>query len=240
WWTVLRWGFSPDSRYLASAGGGFNVPGEVKLWDVITGKEVRDYSGHSREVMCVAFSPDGRYLASASGNLIKPITDPSSGPGEIKLWEVITGENLLTLRGHQREIASLAFSPDGRHLATAGWDRIIKVWNLTRVLPMCRALQAAVGGLSPGPFFANLLGPTLFYPGKDRLLSSQPVLDLVGHSEGITGLAFCPDGQRLASASADRTVKIWDIQNGKELRTLHGHAQWVNRVAFSPDGTRLV
>jgi WD40 repeat protein len=62
---------------------------------------------------------------------------------------------------------------------------------------------------------------------------------LKGHSDRVTGVAFCPDGSRLASASWDGTVKVWDVQSGQEVLTLRGHRGWVSGVAFSPDGRRL-
>ena len=64
-------------------------------------------------------------------------------------------------------------------------------------------------------------------------------LTLVGHAGSVESVAFSPDGQRLASASGDQTVKIWDSATGKELFALKGHAGWVKSVAFSPDGQRL-
>ena len=64
-------------------------------------------------------------------------------------------------------------------------------------------------------------------------------ITLKGHTDQITSVTFSPDGKRLASASLDRTLKVWDAENGKEIRALNGHTNRVESVPFSPDGTRL-
>ncbi len=104
--------FSPDGRLLASASYG-----EIKLWEVATGREVLTLRGHTDWVRSVAFSPDGRLLASGSYK-------------EIKLWEVATGREVRTLTGHTDDVNSVAFSPDGRLLASGSgyYDRTIKLW----------------------------------------------------------------------------------------------------------------
>src|SRR5262249_1488256 len=94
--------FSRDGKWLATAAGHLDRFGEVKLWDLATGKEERSFNGHKDLVLSVAFAPDGQTLASGGWDRT------------VKLWNVATGKELATLRGHTRQVWSVAFSPDGR------------------------------------------------------------------------------------------------------------------------------
>jgi WD40 repeat protein len=102
--------FNTDGKVLASA----SQDGNVKLWDIRTGKQIRTLNGHSTGVYALAFSPDGQTLATADT--------------EIKLWNFATGQLLDTLEGHWLNVNSLAFSPDGQLLASAGSDSLIIIW----------------------------------------------------------------------------------------------------------------
>jgi WD40 repeat protein len=120
---VERLVFLPDGR-LASAGGqwashgrpGF---GEVKIWDLATGRVLHDLRGHTVVVPALASSPDGRRLATGSEDRT------------IKLWDTATGEELFTLRGHTAGVRCVAFSPDGQRIASGSWDRTVRVWDTT-------------------------------------------------------------------------------------------------------------
>jgi tRNA A-37 threonylcarbamoyl transferase component Bud32 len=119
--TVYQVAFSPDGRFLASAGGKKYGPGEVNIRDARTGRVVRTWRD-ADPVWCVAYSPDGRRLATATQS-------PFSKPIAIKVWDVETGREVLTLRGHTASVNLVTFSPDGRHLASASDDRTARVWD---------------------------------------------------------------------------------------------------------------
>ena len=117
------------------------------------------------------------------------------------------------------------------------------VWRLAQPAPTNRALQ-------PPPARQRLA--TASYDGRAKVWSlekaprtdggrlvAREMLTLAGHADWIRAVAFSPDGSKLATASDDRTAKVWDAATGEELSTLTGHDDFVGSVAFSPDGTRL-
>ena len=211
--------FSPDGKVLAIGAGNHEAP-EVRLWDVATGKNTltlksqawpRDPSesvNGPRVFRSVAFSPDGTILAAGGGY----------GPhGETRLWDATTGRNWGELPGSSWEINSVAFSPDGKLLASAG-----------NTLTLCV--------LATGAKPAALLHKTDSRLGK---------LKVVYNNEKDFGffacVAFSPDGKTLATAGwDDLTIMRWDAASGKRLATLRGHVGYVAYVAFLPDGSTLL
>src|SRR5262249_10885594 len=161
----------------------------------------------------------------------------------VKVWDAATGEEVLTLKGHTAGVASVAFSPDGRRLASASGDRTVRVWD-TATGQALLTLRGHTGGVRGVAFSPD--GTRLASVGGPALKEAKPVLAMVwdlatakatelkGHAETVHGVAFSPDGKRLASGSSDRTVKVWDAATGEELITLRGHTGPVASVAFSP------
>jgi WD40 repeat protein len=179
----------------------------------------------------VAFSPDGTRLASASYD------------ETVKVWDVASGQELRTLRGHTGSVRSVAFSPDGARLASASSDNTVKVWDAGCGQEVGRGRDTVFGSddLRTLGFIFNAPSDSSDRTVKGRDgwddASGQAVRTFYGANS--RGLAFSPDGRRLATASWDATVKVWDAATGQDLCTLRGHTAGLNGVAFSPDGARL-
>jgi WD40 repeat protein len=225
--------FSPDGSRLATAGGATGSrkekdrpPGELKLWDVGTGRVVLDVNEIGSVLQDVCFSPDGKRLAGAGRD------------GTVRLWDADTGKELRTFPGHDGGANAVAFSPDGRRLASGGDDAIVRVWDADGLLPV------RSGRGHRGPVKAVAFSPDglRVASGEDRAVKvwerfGRELATYSGQSR-ITSVAFSPDGLRLAAAAWPGGVTVWDaaVPPGSAFPPLRD--AWA--VAFSPDGGRLV
>jgi len=143
---------------------------------------------------------------------------------------------------HSDPVLSVAFSPDGRLLASGSWDRTIRLWDVGTG-QVVRTLSGHTGWVRSVAFSPD--GRLLASGSRDRTIrlwdveAGQVVRTLSGHTDWVSSVAFSPDGRLLASGSDDRTIRLWDVGTGQVVRTLSGHTYSVNSVAFSPDGRLL-
>jgi WD40 repeat protein/tRNA A-37 threonylcarbamoyl transferase component Bud32 len=239
--------YRPDGKQLASAGGKLSEPGDIKIWEVRTGKLLKTLSGHTNVITALAYHPD------------KPILASSSYDKTIKLWDLNAGKEIITLRGHTDNVYHIAFSPKGDKLASASHDRSVRVWDYEQYpIDPERSVRIFTGhdlpvtsvAFDPDPTRHLLASGSSDRPpklgGRDRtikvwnLATGQLERSLEGHEGDVESLVYSADGRTLISAGGRANQRgelhFWDADAGKIRVKHHGLSDRILHVSISRDG----
>jgi WD40 repeat protein len=224
--TVWASQFSHKGDMLATAGD----DGLIKLWDPTKAELLKTFDQKNGMRGGLAFSGDDELLFAADRG------------GNIKVWPVKGDEPLA--EAHQPSVVNgVAISPNGETLATAGSDKVVRLWNARTLSPKL-TLEGHAGPVLGAAFSPD--GSRLASVGWDRTVrvwdvgSGQLLKSWHGHEGDIWSVAYSPDGTKIATAGLDGAVKLWNSGTGDLLATYLGHNTAIHTVAFAPDGKLLV
>lgn len=222
--------YRPDGKALAVA-----EYQSVVLVDAATQKEIARMDGHADAVRALSWSKDGMLLAAAGG--------APGRRGEIKIWKA-DGTLQATASGHADCIYAVAISPDGATIASASYDKLIKLWDAAtgKELKTLKDHTDAIYALAFTPD-----GKRLISGAADRTIkvwdpaTGERLYTLSEPTDGVNTLAVSPDGKLLAAAGQDKSIRIYALgEKGATLQTsLIAHEDAVLRVAFSRDGAKV-
>lgn len=264
---------SPDGKYIAVGIESSTIYIKdkkylIKLFNILTGKVINTFIGHTNKINTLCFSPDGKYIVSGSDDQTT------------KLWILETGKEIRTFN-HTSGVTAVDFSPDGRYIVTGSRDSSARLFNIND----SKEIQTLLGrnfdyitSLSYSPnekniiigimFFATKLWelktnkitllkyyPMYFSPDGNYILAVEAfsndikllnannfkeICTLTGHTGYINCISFNSDGNYFVSSSDDKTAKLWDIKKCKKIRTFIGHNNRVVSISYSPNDEYII
>lgn len=240
---VYGMAFSPDGKRLA-----VGISQKVQFLDATTGKEQMTAGSNGQFLFRLAFSPDGTQLAAASGH-------NGDHAGVVHIWNAADGKAVRILSGHTEPVLNVAYSRDGKWLASVSGSTSgvkageVRIWEAATGKAMLgmrgHAANVYAVAFSPdGRRIASGSGPRTG-PGKGELklwetATGKEVLHAAGDFGTVYALAFSPDGRRLVIGCSDGTIRFIDAVTGQEIHKIAAHTNNIYSLAFSPDAKKLV
>ena len=207
----------------------------IKIWELESGRELHRITNIGGNVNAISWSPDGRRLIHGAED------------NTIRIWNAETGAAISTISGHTAYVNEARYSPDGRRIASCADDKLIKIWDAGTGREI-RTLSGHTDSVGPGviawsPNGRRLASGSIEEERTIRIWDAQSgrVLRTIPDQGGrIMGLAFSPDGRRLASCTpGEQEVKIWDAESGRLIRSIPLEETDPYSLAWSPDGNLL-
>ncbi|KAL0271924.1 UNVERIFIED_CONTAM: hypothetical protein PYX00_005072 [Menopon gallinae] len=227
WITSLCWEpyhMNPECRLLASG----SKDGDIRIWDVLQGQTVRILSSHTKSVTCIKWGGSGLLYSSSQDRTVK-------------VWRVSDGVLCRTLEGHAHWVNTLALSTEwviktgpldplrAEEVNTNSSKEDLKALAQRRYESVFGNGERLVSGSDDFTLF-------LWSPESDK----KPIARLTGHQQLVNDVKFSPDGRLIASASFDKSIKLWESKTGRFVGVLRGHVQAVYVISWSADSRLLV
>lgn len=238
--TILRGGtggvnhvvFSPDGKYIVSA----HQDCIIRIWEVFSGRMIRELKGHTEPISSVSVSPDCKYILSAAGFF-------KSKDHSMRVWSFSSGELINIIDNHGWSVYYATFSPKGNQILSSSEDRTVGIWEGLRPL-YPHALQAHTWPVKMAVFSPNS-NLIVSAAADDNIIIWNAITYeilhiLTDHVGVVNSVSFSTNGLYIVSASDDKTLRIWSAQTGDLLQTLQGHTDKVKFAVFSPEGRYIV
>lgn len=228
---VNEFAFAPDDRWLATA----SCDGTVKIWDMSTLQEKETFIDLGEPVWCVAVSPDGKTIATGSGSA----PDPNNGTRLI-IWDVEKHSRIREPAAKDLRVASVAFSPDGTNIVTAGGN-FVRVWSTENGRELANAAHFGAncvrysrdGSIFVSAGIASAPTVVLWEPPLGLKTVFRPQFR-------ANSVAISDDNSLVAAGTNGSTIELWDTTTASRRGFLYGHRDWLRAIAFRHDGRRLV
>ncbi|KAG0016086.1 hypothetical protein BGZ80_009437 [Entomortierella chlamydospora] len=223
---VDRCAYSEDGKMLAVGLGG----GDISLYDSSSWEKIRTLTGHDGDIKCLVFSDTSEQIASGSKD------------GEVRVWDVKTGECSHTTQCPGEVLAMAEHLPGRYRVASQGEYSTVKMWDVESA-NCFQTLKGHDNDVLTAAFSPN--GDQVASGGRDKSVrlwnvdTGDCVHVLEGHSDIVFCMVYSPDGGKIASGCIDRTIKLWNVASGHCIYTLSGHDNIIHSLTYSPRGDQI-